>query len=341
MSYQSTDLTGNFASLPEAPHAVARMQAEGSSGPVALLDRVAFGALLATAAVVRSLPVDWSTALWSGIASAVGPRLRQHRRALANLAISFPEKTDAERDAIARAMWRNMGRIFAETLMIDRLVADPSRFEVADQQHWRQRMGGRVPSVGCTLHMGNWELAIWPMNLFGRKPAGVYKPLANPLIDRWLATKRSTLFTGGLLSKGDNDDDAKSGQRAARQLIGIARKGGCIGFVCDHVDRRRGTPIPFMGREAKFTTAPALIARHVGARVWLGRCLRIGTTSRFRMDLRELEVPQTADKNADAVALTKMIFATYEAWIREAPEQWMWWNTRWTDEASSTGGHRM
>ena len=109
------------------------------------------------------------------------------------------------------------------------------------------------------------------------------------------------------------------------------RKGGCIGFVSDHIDRRRGTPIMFMGRKATFNTAPALIARHVGARVWLGRCLRIGTESRFRMEYRELDVPSTADKSDDVVALTTEIFAVFEAWIRESPEQWMWWNTRWLE----------
>jgi Kdo2-lipid IVA lauroyltransferase/acyltransferase len=341
MSYQSSDLASRFTDVSETGRPAAKSRpADQPASTVSIQHRLGHAVLLATAALFRAIPVDWGTSFWSCIARLIGPRLRQHRRALANLAVAFPEKSLAEREAIARAMWGNMGRIFAETLMLDRIVADPSRLEVVDRQLWQQRMGGRVPSVGCTLHMGNWELAIWPMTLFGRNPAGVYKPLRNPLIDRWLAATRGTLFTGGLLSKGDNDDDTRSGQRAARQLIGIVRKGGCIGFVCDHVDRRRGTPIPFMGREAKFTVAPALIARHVGAKFWLGRCLRIGTGSRFRMEICELDVPQTDDKAADAAALTAKIFATFETWIRETPEQWMWWNTRWTDEDVAAGYFR-
>jgi lauroyl/myristoyl acyltransferase len=35
--------------------------------------------------------------------------------------------------------------------------------------------------------------------------------------------------------------------------------------------------------------------------------------------------------DADAIALATSIVAVYEAWIREAPEQWMWWNTRLAD----------
>ena len=72
-----------------------------------------------------------------------------------------------------------------------------------------------------------------------------------------------------------------------------------------------------------------MIARHVGARLWVGRILRIGSGSRFRMDIREIDVPKTGDKHADTLAMTTAIFAAFEDWIREAPEQWMWWNTRW------------
>jgi KDO2-lipid IV(A) lauroyltransferase len=63
----------------------------------------------------------------------------------------------------------------------------------------------------------------------------------------------------------------------------------------------------------------------------MGRCLRIGTESRFRIDIAELNVPRTGDKAADVRELTAAIFAQFECWIREHPDQWMWWNTRWVE----------
>jgi KDO2-lipid IV(A) lauroyltransferase len=296
-----------------------------------------YAGLRALVAVARVAPLDWVRGTGATLVGLVGPLLRQNRRALANLEIAFPEKSEAERRAIARAMWANMGRVFAETLVLDRVMADPGRVEIIDHARWQERLGSPGPSIGCTLHMGSWELAIWPLRLFGRSPAGVYKPLDNPLIDAWLLATRRPLFPAGLLGKGETEDDPKAGQRTARALIDIARKGGCIGFVADHFDRR-GEPTDFMGRKARFTTAPAMIARHVGARFWVGRCLRVGTSGRFRMDIRELEIPRSGDKAADARALTTAMFAVFESWIREHPEQWMWWNTRWVKpDGADTG----
>ena len=327
------------------PAMVMNAQDKQSSAPETALpeaspgfqQRLQYIGLRLAVALALVLPIRALTAIGAGLAWTVGPWLRQNRRALQNLAIAFPGKSAAEHRRIARAMWANMGRIFAETLVLDRLVADPSCITIADHEHWKARLGTPGPSIGCSLHTGNWELVIWPLRLFGREPAAVYKPLSNPLVDRWLAGARAHLYPGGLFGKGGNDDDTKSGQRTARQIINVARQGNAVGFVCDHFDRR-GTPIPFMGRHAKFTTAPAMIARHLDARLWVGRVVRLGKGSRFHIEYRELDVPRTADKHADTLAMTTAVFAVFEAWIREQPEQWMWWNTRWVKPEDVVAG---
>jgi len=294
--------------------------------------RLEYAALRVALSLARRISVESLAGIGAAVMGVVGPRLRQNKRALANLAIAFPEKSDAERRSIARAMWANMGRTFAETLVLDRMVGDPSRIEILDRDKWRRRTAEPGPIVGCTLHMGNWELAIWPFSEFHRPPTGVYKPLDNPLIDAWLKETRQVLFPGGLLGKGDREDRDGTGQRTARKLIDRARSGGALGFVVDHFDRR-GDPVPFLGRTSRFATAPAGIARHLGARVLLGRCRRVGGSSRFIYDVHEIAVPRTADKKADAIAMTSAMFVVFEAWIREHPDQWMWWNTRWVDSA--------
>ena len=50
--------------------------------------------------LARVVPYRWMAAFGGGFARLVGPRLRASRTARANLALAFPGKTEAEREAI-------------------------------------------------------------------------------------------------------------------------------------------------------------------------------------------------------------------------------------------------
>lgn len=294
-----------------------------------LRHRLEYAALRLLIGLVRLMSIETaanaSAAAWGFIA----PKLRRHKRALANLAIAYPEKSLQEREAIARAMWANLGRVMAETMQIDRLIREPDRIEIVNQAVFDRYKGKMGPAIGVSLHQGNWELAIWPLTVSGKKPAAVYRTIKNPYVDRYLRDQRRDLYPGGLLGKGKVDGNWEEGQRTARLITDYVRNGGRLGIVCDLYDKH-GLPVPFFGTQAKSVTIPAMIARRVGARIWLARCLRVGTTSRFRIEMKELKVPRTANAGDDVKWITAEMQRQLEAWIREAPEQWMWSNRRWS-----------
>jgi KDO2-lipid IV(A) lauroyltransferase len=228
-------------------------------------------------------------------------------------------------------MWENLGRVMAETMQIDRIVAEPDRLELTEATRevfarYRNKMGS---AIGVTLHMGNWELAAWPLTLAGNNPAAVYRRVNNPYVDRFLRKLRRDLYPGGLLGKGRINGSAEEGQKTARQIMDFVRQGGRLGLVCDLHDRT-GLPVPFFGKPARSVTIPALIARRVGARIWIGRCVRLGNQSRFKIEFHELKVPRTANAADDVKAITAAMQAQFEVWVREMPEQWMWSNRRWS-----------
>jgi KDO2-lipid IV(A) lauroyltransferase len=117
--------------------------------------------------------------------------------------------------------------------------------------------------------------------------------------------------------------------KAARHMADYVRTGGRIGIVSDLHDRT-GLMVPFFGHPAPTSMAAAFIARRTGARVWMACCRRVGTQSRFEIELIELKIPRTRDQSADIRNATADMQAQFERWIRATPEQWMWSNRRWS-----------
>ena len=279
---------------------------------------------------VRVLPltvaVALSARLWRLLAPVVSPK--RHRRALQNLAIAFPDKSEGERRAIALAHWENLGRVMAETMQLDRVLRDTSRIELSNAKMFARYRGKLGPIIGVSLHMGNWELAIWPLTLAGSRPAAVYRSVNNPYVDRYLRDQRKDLYPGGLFGRGKVAGDHGDNQRTARVITDYVRRGGHLGLVCDLYDRT-GIPVPFFGKPARTQAIGAMVARRVGARVWMSRCVRIGKDSRFRIELKELKVPRTANQSEDVRWIMTEMQKQFEEWVKETPEQWMWSNRRW------------
>jgi KDO2-lipid IV(A) lauroyltransferase len=291
--------------------------------------RLEYAALRLLVGLVRLLPLDTAANFSAWAWRTIAPRNRRHKRALANLQIAFPEKSEAEREAIARAMWGNLGRVMAETMQIDRIIAEPDRIEILNSEVFHRYKDKLGPAIGVSLHMGNWELAIWPLTVAGANPAAVYRNVKNPYVDTFLREQRKDLYPAGLLGKGRMDGDQEEGRKTARLIMDLVRRGGRLGLVCDLYDKY-GMPVPFFGQLAPSVVIPAMIARRVGARIWLARCLRVGNQSRFTIEIKELKVPRTASQADDVKWITTKMQSEFEAWIREAPEQWMWSNRRWS-----------
>jgi Kdo2-lipid IVA lauroyltransferase/acyltransferase len=286
--------------------------------------------LRAVAGAVRLVPLDAATQMsawcWRRLAPLINPK--RHNRALDNLRIAFPEKSEEERKAIALKHWENLGRVMAETMRIDQLIADPSRLTIKNPEVFSRYSSKLGPIVGASLHMGNWELAIWPLTVAGADPACVYRTVNNPYVDRYVRYQRRDLYPGGLFGRGKVEGDHGESQKTARLIMDYVRRGGRLGVVCDLYDRT-GLPVPFFGKDARTVTIPAMIARRTGARIWMSRCMRVGNDSRFEIELKELRVPRTANHSDDVKWATAAMTRQFEEWVREMPEQWMWSNRRW------------
>jgi KDO2-lipid IV(A) lauroyltransferase len=279
--------------------------------------RVEYGAFRLIGALLSALPVEVASNLSGAAWRTVAPRLSRHRRALAHLALAYPDRTLAERDDIARQMWENLGRTFAEFFHLEDLAAgDRARFlDPAGADELRKDYSR---GVVCSPHIGNWELVVIAATRIGLKPAGVYQRIKNPFVDAYVTGIRQTLYPGGLYVKGGD---------AAKRLMRFAKAGGTVALLAD-LRENRSISVPFFGHPARSTTFPAFVARTLGLPLFAGGAIR-EAGCRFRLQIEEVPVPVTADREADIATATAALQASFERLIRAHPEQWMWAHRRW------------
>lgn len=271
----------------------------------------------AAGSLFLGLGVERASALSGALWRRVAPFSRRHRRALAHLAQGLPDTTVAERETIARAMWENLGRNFAEAFFLREIVSD-GRITYENQaafDEWRRWPGGKV---ACAAHLANWELTIAAATASGLHPWSIYQRIKNPRVDRDVHDLRSFLYTGGLVAK-----DAG----VPRQFLKVIRDGGTVGLLTDLRDHA-GVSVPFLGRPAPSTTFPALLAVSAGSPV-LVSCMRRLPNVRFIQSYALVSIPDSRDRKADVVKVTQDIQAVFERFIRTWPEQWMWAHRRW------------
>ncbi|GLK80726.1 lysophospholipid acyltransferase family protein [Methylopila turkensis] len=266
----------------------------------------------------RLLGVDAASTAFGWLWRTLAPWNHRHQRALENLAVAFPDMSPAERERIARASWENLGRTMAEGFLMDRIVGDPAR--VADDATARfeaQRLAGKGIVV-VSAHFGNWEIGIHSTAAAGFEPAGVYKAMRNPIVERMITRRRAFLYPGGLYTPS---------AETPRRIISWVRSGHALAILAD-LREARGVDVPFFGQPARSTTFPALVARLLDVPLVAGRVTRT-RGARFIVSSELVETPRTADRDADVLAATAALQATFERWIRETPEQWFWGMRRW------------
>jgi KDO2-lipid IV(A) lauroyltransferase len=241
---------------------------------------------------------------------------RDRRRALDHLALAFPERSAAERRAIARGAFLHQGMNLTELLHLTRRGLGALRPR-RENQGWEQieaaRAGGRAV-VGVTAHCGNWELIAGAFTLSGLPLAAAARELEDPALQELLLAVRGAMGATTI---------ARGGRAAGRQLLEVLRKGGALAILIDQDTRVEGVWVPFFGRPAYTPVGAARIALRQGVTVVpiFGERREDGT--HLIRCLPALDLP------ADETAATALMTAAIEAQVRRRPEQWVWWHKRW------------
>ncbi|MBN9587395.1 MAG: lysophospholipid acyltransferase family protein [Alphaproteobacteria bacterium] len=292
--------------------------------PTTFLETLRYGAeaalFMAFIGLFRVLGPDRASYLGGWIGRNILCHLPPDRVARANLAAAFPEKTQAERDAIRMAMWDNLGRVVGEYAHLDAFsITGPNpRIRVIDRAQSVAALADGKGVIFVSGHLANWEMMPITGNLLGFDGATVVRPPNNPFVAHYLEVQR------GLL--GPKDQIAK--HNAMRRMIAQLRAGKALYMLADQ-KLNEGVPVPFFGRDAMTTPAPAALALKLGARIVFASNRRTHG-ARFEVVLYPgPDFTPTGEETKDMLALTAAITARIEEMVRADPAQWLWIHNRW------------
>lgn len=280
------------------------------------------------AGLVRSVPLPfayWCARRGGDLLHLVAGR---HRRiAHANLRARLLDDAgnppdDREVRRITREVFRHLVKNGVEMLVLPDLLEERGFDALVDEsgaEHLRNAAESGRGAIFVTGHIGNWEVMGAACGEIGVESLSVYRPLDNPLLDRWVRDLR-----------------ARSNQRvvpkhgAVRHLVRELRKGGVVAVLIDQDARSHGIFAPFMGVPSSTIPTPAELALRTGAAIIPGFAIRQGEQFRFRQWFdAPLDFEPTGDREADVLAIMTELNRRLEEVVRRHPEQWLWVHRRW------------
>jgi KDO2-lipid IV(A) lauroyltransferase len=183
-------------------------------------------------------------------------------------------------------------------------------------------------TIIISAHWGAWEAGGLTVMTLVDNVRTVARPLDNELLERDLQKLRAR--TGV---------EVVDRRRAARVLMrGLAENAVIILLPDQAVLPREGVLVPFLGRPAWTTIAPAKMALRAGATIVFGFCIPDGLRHRVEF-VSSVDAGEFAEKENGAEMLTRLINDTISRRIAGRPELWLWMHDRWkgTGEGQHNG----
>ena len=292
--------------------------------PLTFSQRLRYGAeaavFFAFMALFRVIGLDKASRLGGWIGRNIFPLMPPDRVARANLAAAFPGKSREECDEIRRVMWDNLGRVVGEYPHLDAFSPkgeDPRIGYSLPPGITLESLMGK-PLMFLSGHFGNWEMMPILAHQLGFDIAAVVRPPNNPFVADWVARQRRINGPSTLIAK----------HNAARSMLAQLRSDKLLCMLVDQ-KLREGIAVPFFGRDAMTTPAPAALALKTGAAIVIASNRRL-PGARFHVTVHGLlDFTPSGDDAKDIQALTALVTARLEEIIREDPGQWLWIHNRW------------
>ncbi len=247
--------------------------------------------------------------------------VKELKLAKKHLTIAFGgEKDSKEIGRLAHETFRHMAMNFVDTVRLK--VTKPEDIKRWSVPHNIDRLWEALKKgygvIGLTSHAGCWEFLGVYLAVIGVPVSAIARRLYDPRLERMLLETRTA---GGVnnIARGYNTKD----------IIHVLKNGGLLGILIDQDTKVKGVFIDFFGKPAHTATAPALLSLKYNSPI-----LPI-FTYRDRKNFHHICIGEpvvikpTGNSEKDMTEITAECSKATENFIREHPEQWVWFHRRW------------
>jgi KDO2-lipid IV(A) lauroyltransferase len=253
---------------------------------------------------------------------------KRDRLAMTNLRATFPERDEASLRSTLNECWRHFGREVLGYLRVQQLPLEEiaTRCRFVNLEAVTDAIARGKGTVLISAHYGGWEVAGLALLAHVDNVRTVARRLDNELLERDLARFRAT--TGA---------EVIDRRKAARPLMqGLADNAVIVLLPDQAVLPREGVRVPFLGRPAWTTAAPAKMALRHESTIVFGFCIPDGLGHRLEFG-EPIRVDELSESERDPVALTTRINDVISRRIVARPELWLWMHDRWKGNATGEG----
>jgi KDO2-lipid IV(A) lauroyltransferase len=274
--------------------------------------------------LAQMFPIDtnlrtarWLGWIWYKAMRRHRERAKEHLRAALGGAFS-----DDQFERMARKSMQQMTMMAVELLFTPRLINEwtwPRYVRLVGLRDALELLLAGRGAIMLTGHYGNWELLGFTLAALGFKVTAVMRPLDNAYLNDYLMRHRQERGLELLYKKG-----------ATRSADDILAAGGMLCFIADQNAGRKGLFVDFFGRKASTYKSIGLLAMRHEVPIIVGYARRTSRRFEYEIGVSRIIYPQEwREKPDELMWITQEYTRAIEAFVRDAPEQYLWIHRRW------------
>ncbi|MDD4203181.1 MAG: lysophospholipid acyltransferase family protein [Candidatus Omnitrophica bacterium] len=255
---------------------------------------------------------------------------KQRHITIEHLKRSFPEKSSKEIYVIAKKVFENIVRSFAEFSQAWKITTKNKELWFIDNGMDKVKACLKQ-GKGCIIligHLGNWEFFGQYFPLMGVKASTIVKDMYFYKYNIWLSQLRKIKGLG-LIDRREKP----------RQLLKLLKSNIALGILADQdIESIEGIFVDFFKKKAYTPIAPVKLAMVTGAPIVPCFMVRVGKRYRFIAEDPIFIIDEKGKEKQESIRkYTEKWSAIFEQYITKYPEQWVWMHRRWKTRPAMEG----